>query len=164
MAALTNVDINKLNKFLSLHLLQNQWLPTAYPPQSFRAPPNAYLSPQSPDINIPLNTLHGSPPTKRPETKSVASQTVGLFFPSQRKIEQLEKEVEDKTTFEKQMRDRRPLLTAVSPGKGERMLAVSSPMVCAKLGIILILNKMMKDCNVLFAVFDSVTDPYPNSS
>ena len=72
--------------------------------------------------------------------------------------------MEDKTTFEKQMRDRRPLLTAVSPGKGERMLAVSSLMVCAKLCIISILNKMMKYPNVLFAMFDSVTDPYPNSS
>ena len=82
----------------------------------------------------------------------MASQTVGLFFPSQRKIEQLEKEVEDKTTFEKQMRDRRPLLTAVSPGKGEKVPAVSSLMVCAKLSIILILNKMMKYPNGLFAV------------
>jgi hypothetical protein len=52
--------------------------------------------------------------------KSVASQTVGLFYPSQRKIEQLEKELEDKSTYEKQMRDRRPLLTAVSPGKGKK--------------------------------------------
>lgn len=108
--------------FLSAHFFQNQWLPTAYPPQSFRAPPNAFLSPQSPDIDIPLNKLNGSPPSKRVETKSVAAQTVGLFFPSQRKIDQLEKEVEDKVTFEKQMRDRRPLLTAVSPGKGEKTL------------------------------------------
>lgn len=99
-------------------IFQNQWLPTAYPPQSFHAPPNmAYTSPQSPGFDIPLNVLQGGG-ARRPETKSMASQTVGLFYPSQRKIDQQEKELEDKVLFEKQMRDRRPLLTAVSPGKG----------------------------------------------
>ncbi|KAK7477462.1 hypothetical protein BaRGS_00031286 [Batillaria attramentaria] len=93
----------------------HQWIPPAYPPQSFRAPPTTYM-PQSPDIDIAL--VQGLSTSKKPETKSVAVQTAGLFYPSQAKIDQMQKELEDKMTFEKQMRDRRPLLSAVSPGKG----------------------------------------------
>lgn len=94
----------------------HQWMPSAYPPQSFRAPPTTYM-PQSSDIDIAL--VQGlSSSMKKPEMKSVSVQTAGLFYPSQRKIDQVQKEVEDKMTFEKQMRDRRPLLSAVSPGKG----------------------------------------------
>lgn len=88
-------------------------MPPAYPPTSFRAGPDFYM-PQSTDISlaIPLES------TRKPEKKTVAVQTVGLFYPSQRKIDQVHQELEDKVTFEKQMRDRRPVLTAVSPGKG----------------------------------------------
>ena len=70
-------------------------------------------------IEFSSNQLHKYIRTERPrELKSVASQTVGLFFPSQKKIDQMEKDFEEKLAFEKQMRDRRPMLTAVSPGKG----------------------------------------------
>ncbi|PVD25450.1 hypothetical protein C0Q70_13106 [Pomacea canaliculata] len=93
--------------------LQNQWIPPAYPPTSFRAPLNTFM-PHSTDISM----LMPSESSKRTETKSVAVQTAGLFYPSQRKIDQIQKEVEDKMTFEKQMRDRRPVTSAVSPGRG----------------------------------------------
>lgn len=124
--ALQNMTLNNKRDFLNFsttmagqYASTNQWLPTAYPPQSFRAAPSASMSLHSGDFDIPLSVLQGTlPPRKHTEMKSVASQTVGLFFPSQRKIELLEKELEDKVTFEKQMRDRRPLVTAVSPGKG----------------------------------------------
>ncbi len=49
---------------------------------------------------------------------SVQTQTVGLFFPSQKQISRRELEEEEKVAMEKQMRDRKPLLTAVSPGRG----------------------------------------------
>lgn len=49
---------------------------------------------------------------------SVATQTVGLFYPSQREIRKKEEEESEKAAFEKQMRDRQPLLTAISPGRG----------------------------------------------
>ncbi|XP_076464677.1 double zinc ribbon and ankyrin repeat-containing protein 1-like [Babylonia areolata] len=99
----------------------NEWMPTAYPPQSVHAVPSLYPPHHRPDIDIPLNMLPPSiPPShvpQRVETKSIGSQTVGPFFPSHRRIEQLEKEVEEKQMMERQM-ERRPLLTAFSPGKG----------------------------------------------
>ena len=52
-------------------------------------------------------------------THSVSTQTVGLFYPSQRQIDRTKEQEEEKLAFEKQMRDRRPLLTAVSPGRGK---------------------------------------------
>lgn len=99
--------------------LQNQWIPPAYPPTSFRAPLNTFM-PHSTDISM----LMPSESSKRTETKSVAVQTAGLFYPSQRKIDQIQKEVEDKMTFEKQMRDRRPVTSAVSPGRGTNMFVI----------------------------------------
>ncbi len=53
---------------------------------------------------------------------SVQTQTVGLFFPSQKQISRRELEEEEKVAMEKQMRDRKPLLTAVSPGRGEHLI------------------------------------------
>ncbi|XP_055957137.1 double zinc ribbon and ankyrin repeat-containing protein 1 isoform X2 [Patella vulgata] len=43
------------------------------------------------------------------------TQTVGLFYPSRGPNKP---EVDDRASFEKQMRDRKPLLTPVSPGRG----------------------------------------------
>lgn len=51
-------------------------------------------------------------------TKQAATQTVGLFFPSQREIDKKIQEEEEALAMEKQIRDRKPLLTAISPGKG----------------------------------------------
>jgi len=48
-----------------------------------------------------------------------STQTVGLFYPSQRQMSQKTDEMEQKLTAVKEMYERRPLvLTAVSPGKG----------------------------------------------
>lgn len=49
---------------------------------------------------------------------SVATQTVGIFYPSQREMQKREEEAAEKAAFEKQMRDRQPLMTAISPGRG----------------------------------------------
>lgn len=54
---------------------------------------------------------------RRP-TASASTQTVGLFYPSDRELAKKQEQEEEKKSFEKQLRDRRPLLTAVSPGKG----------------------------------------------
>lgn len=51
-------------------------------------------------------------------TNSVQTQTVGLFFPSGKQITRKEMEEEERAAVEKQMRDRKPLLTAISPGRG----------------------------------------------
>ena len=48
----------------------------------------------------------------------IATQTCGLFYPSEREIQKKKREEEEKVAVEKQMRDRNPLLTAVSPGRG----------------------------------------------
>jgi len=50
----------------------------------------------------------------------VATQTVGLFYPSQRQMSQKNDEIEQKLNAVKEMYERRPVvLTAVSPGKGQ---------------------------------------------
>ncbi|KAK2183985.1 hypothetical protein NP493_288g03000 [Ridgeia piscesae] len=48
----------------------------------------------------------------------MATQTCGLFYPSERDILRKQKDDEAKLAIEKQMRDRQPLMTAVSPGRG----------------------------------------------
>ena len=48
----------------------------------------------------------------------VATQTVGLFYKSQQELTAKNQEEEDKLAIEKQMRDRKPLMTAISPGRG----------------------------------------------
>lgn len=58
-------------------------------------------------------------------TYNASTQTVGLFYPSQRQIDREKEKEEEKMAFERQMRDRRPLLTAVSPGRGELMFLFS---------------------------------------
>ena len=48
-----------------------------------------------------------------------STQTVGLFYPSQRKINQNHEELDQKLDTIRKMQERRPVvLTAVSPGKG----------------------------------------------
>ena len=68
---------------------------------------NAQWSP----LSFPLNA-------NIPKT-SVATQTVGLFYPSQRDIEKQKHADEVKLETERQMRDRNPPLTAISPGRGQ---------------------------------------------
>jgi len=60
----------------------------------------------------------------------VATQTVGLFYPSQRQMNQKNDEMEQKLNAVKEMYERRPVvLTAVSPGKGQ-LVYVSFCLVC----------------------------------
>ena len=54
-----------------------------------------------------------------------ATQTVGLFYPSQRHMNQKNDEMEQKLNAVKEMYERRPVvLTAVSPGKGQSVDAI----------------------------------------
>ena len=46
---------------------------------------------------------------------NVATQTVGLYYPSQQDLTRREQEL---TEREKEARDHKPLLTTVSPGRG----------------------------------------------
>lgn len=62
---------------------------------------------------MPVN-LSGKPVP----TETISTQTVGLFYPSEREIKKRMAEDEEKLALEKQMRDRKPLLTAISPGRG----------------------------------------------
>ena len=57
-------------------------------------------------------------PTTPTPKYDVATQTVGLFYPSQKEMSAKNQEEEDKLAIEKQMRDRKPLMTAISPGRG----------------------------------------------
>ncbi|XP_012946393.1 double zinc ribbon and ankyrin repeat-containing protein 1 [Aplysia californica] len=85
----------------------NQWMPVNVSPAGFIVP-----SPQG------MPSVGDDSLRSRKMTQSVATQTVGLFYPSQRQIDKSKEQEEEKMAFEKQMRDRRPLLTAVSPGRG----------------------------------------------
>ncbi|RUS85675.1 hypothetical protein EGW08_006551 [Elysia chlorotica] len=85
----------------------NQWLPVNVSPAGFIVP-----APQG------LSGVEESAVRGKKITHSVSTQTVGLFYPSQRQIDRTKEQEEEKLAFEKQMRDRRPLLTAVSPGRG----------------------------------------------
>ena len=93
---------------LLLSLNQNQWMPLSVSPAGFVVP-----SPYSGG-----GAGGEEPRATRKVSHSVATQTVGLFYPSQRQIDKSKEQEEEKVAFEKQMRDRRPLLTAVSPGRG----------------------------------------------
>ncbi|KAH3844481.1 double zinc ribbon and ankyrin repeat-containing protein 1-like [Dreissena polymorpha] len=64
---------------------------------------------------LPVSSPLGAPPKP---SNTISTQTVGLFYPSTRGLEREKEKEEEKLAYERQMRDRRPLLTAVSPGKG----------------------------------------------
>lgn len=64
---------------------------------------------------LPVSSPLGVPPKP---SNTIATQTVGLFYPSTRGMEKEKEKEEEKLAYEKMMRDRRPLLTAISPGKG----------------------------------------------
>ncbi|GFO03818.1 ankyrin repeat-containing protein c20orf12-like protein [Plakobranchus ocellatus] len=85
----------------------NQWLPVNVSPAGFIVP-----APQG------MSGVEGSTARGKKVTHNASTQTVGLFYPSQRQIDRTKEQEEEKLAFEKQMRDRRPLLTAVSPGRG----------------------------------------------
>jgi hypothetical protein len=70
-------------------LFQSQWLPVTHP------------------VGAPV----------RP-TNTVSTQTVGLFYPSEKGLSNKREEIDKKVALEQSMRDRQPLMTPVSPGKG----------------------------------------------
>ena len=70
---------------------------------------------------IPVN-VYVPPAVSRTDA---VTQTVGLFYPSQQKINSKNQEMEDKLIIEKEMRDRKPLLTAISPGRGKCLISES---------------------------------------
>jgi len=59
------------------------------------------------------------PRPKKVFTSVASTQTVGLFYPSEKELQKKRIEEEEKWALEKQLRDRKPLLTSISPGKGE---------------------------------------------
>ena len=71
--------------------------------------------------NSSAQWLPVSLPGRPVATNSVQTQTVGLFFPSGKQISRKEMEEEERAAAEKLMRDRKPLLTAISPGRGEKL-------------------------------------------
>ncbi|KAH9492900.1 Double zinc ribbon and ankyrin repeat-containing protein 1 [Bulinus truncatus] len=84
----------------------HQWLPVNVTPSGFIVPSPVGLMDSEDSVH------------SRKSTQTIGTQTVGLFYPSQRQIDKSKEQEEEKLAMEKQMRDRKPLLTAVSPGRG----------------------------------------------
>lgn len=59
-----------------------------------------------------------SMPKPAPAMTAVSTQTVGLFYPSNKSLTKKEKEQEEQRMQVEAMSDRKPVLTAISPGKG----------------------------------------------
>ena len=59
-----------------------------------------------------------SMPAPPPEMETVGTQTVGLFFKSTKGLALEEKVKEDRKALQENMSDKKPVLTAISPGKG----------------------------------------------
>jgi len=57
----------------------------------------------------------GVPKWFMPAGVNVATQTVGLYYPSQRDLTRREHELAER---EKEARDQKPVLTSISPGRG----------------------------------------------
>lgn len=93
--------------------LQTQYLPVNVSPAGFIVPFSQGMS----------SVGDGSFKSRR-LTQNVSTQTVGLFYPSQKQLDINKDQEEEKLALEKQMRDRRPLLTAVSPGRGEYVFSL----------------------------------------
>ena len=56
---------------------------------------------------------------QRPSRREVETQTVGLFYPGGKKVNQEQELMQEMINRELRMRDKQPPLTAVSPGRGE---------------------------------------------
>ncbi|KAL8194425.1 UNVERIFIED_CONTAM: hypothetical protein K2H54_018538 [Gekko kuhli] len=67
------------------------------------------------------NSLQNWQPTSKPDPfmkKDQGTQTVGLFYPSGKSLEKRECELVSEKEQQHKMSDRKPLLTAISPGRG----------------------------------------------
>uniref|UniRef100_H2YJ24 DZANK-type domain-containing protein n=1 Tax=Ciona savignyi TaxID=51511 RepID=H2YJ24_CIOSA len=76
-------------------------------------------------INFPFQTLPitSTPSTRvlrapKPRVREVDTQTVGLFYPGGKKVNQEQEMMREMRMQEIKMRDKQPPLTAVSPGRG----------------------------------------------
>lgn len=58
-------------------------------------------------------------------TKDVGTQTTGLFYPSGKLLAKKELEITSLKQRQEKMSDHKPLLTAISPGRGEEKDMVS---------------------------------------
>nr|CAB3240396.1 double zinc ribbon and ankyrin repeat-containing protein 1 [Phallusia mammillata] len=73
---------------------------------------------------IPLPTLPKSPTNTRivraqkAPSREVQTQTVGLFYPGGKKVNQEQQMMQEMMNQELRMRDKQPPLTAISPGRG----------------------------------------------
>ncbi|XP_017655381.1 double zinc ribbon and ankyrin repeat-containing protein 1 [Nannospalax galili] len=76
-------------------------------PRPFSEPQSAWQS-----LNVPLPTSGAG--TK----KDIGTQTAGLFYPSSKLLAKKELEVASHKQRQEKMSDHRPLLTAISPGRG----------------------------------------------
>lgn len=66
----------------------------------------------------PLNIPLPRPNAEQAGKVDQQTQTVGLFYPSGRILEKAAQDIIEKKEKQEQMRDRKPLATAVSPGRG----------------------------------------------
>ena len=49
----------------------------------------------------------------------IGTQTVGIHYPSEKSMSQAQQKSEEKERLMNSMSDKKPVLTAISPGKGE---------------------------------------------
>ncbi|KAM6163777.1 double zinc ribbon and ankyrin repeat-containing protein 1 [Rhynchocyon petersi] len=93
--------------FLTRLNLENRLTPTTGESCPFSKPQSDWDS-----LHVPL--LRASAGTK----KDAGTQTVGLFYSSSKRLEKKEMELASQKQRQERMRDHRPLLTAISPGRG----------------------------------------------
>ncbi|XP_023587176.1 double zinc ribbon and ankyrin repeat-containing protein 1 [Trichechus manatus latirostris] len=76
------------------------------------APANGEPCPFSKSLNVPL------PGSNAGSKKDISTQTVGLFYPSSKLLAKKELELTSQKQRREKMSDHRPVLTAISPGRG----------------------------------------------
>ncbi|XP_030728292.1 double zinc ribbon and ankyrin repeat-containing protein 1 isoform X1 [Globicephala melas] len=94
-------------KSLARPSVENSLAPAAGEPGPFAEPPSAWQP-----LNVPLPKPDAGP------KKDVGTQTTGLFYPSGTLLAKKELEMASQKQRQEKMSDHKPLLTAVSPGRG----------------------------------------------
>ncbi|XP_028354993.1 double zinc ribbon and ankyrin repeat-containing protein 1 isoform X2 [Physeter macrocephalus] len=94
-------------KSLARPSVENSLAPAAGEPGPFAEPRSAWQP-----LNVPLLKPDAGP------KKDVGTQTTGLFYPSGTLLAKKELEMASQKQRQEKMSDRKPLLTAVSPGRG----------------------------------------------
>ncbi|XP_030627950.1 double zinc ribbon and ankyrin repeat-containing protein 1 [Chanos chanos] len=67
---------------------------------------------------VPVSVVPSVASSARPVCLDQQTQTVGLFYPSSTELLKKSQQIVKELSKQEQMRDRKPLLTAISPGKG----------------------------------------------